>query len=222
MCSSSLPGPGDRDDAELLGHLFHRGGGRGSAGRPPLAAAVRVQGPGGHRVAGETRGESGVQGHLRHRGHPVPRPACGRCAQQVPAAPAPQVPLLLLWGGAVPVPRAAGGEVCPGCLWVLGLGSVLGENGAFLAVCALEKAPCQALGGCWRKRHGAFLYTCVNVFLAVFKPHLGTARSALILNWDPEAEFAVLRKGPGFNGPKVPSKSSRYSGQSYGSLCVVL
>lgn len=149
LCSSSLPGRGDRDDAELLGHLFHRGGGRGGSGRPSLAAAVHVQGPGGQGVAGEARGESRVQRDLRHRGHPVPRPAHRRRAQQVPAAPTPQVHLLLGVGwdcARATGSRAAGGEVCPGqqlrgavCVSraVLGLGSALGQNEALLAVCML-------------------------------------------------------------------------------------
>lgn len=51
-----------------------------------------------------------------------------------------------VWGGTVPGPRAAGGEVCPGqqlrgavrvSRAVLGLGSALGQNEALLAVCML-------------------------------------------------------------------------------------
>lgn len=101
--SSSVPGHGDRDDAELLGHFFHWGGGWGSSRWPSLAAAVRVQGPSGDRGAGEASGESWIPRDLRHRGHPILGPAPCWCPQQIPAASAPQVPLLL-------------GQVCPGQL----------------------------------------------------------------------------------------------------------
>lgn len=174
LCSSSLPGHGDRDDAELLGHVLHRGGGRGSPSWPSLAAALRVQGPAGDRVSGEACRESRLPRDLRHRGHPVPRPAPCRCAQQVPAAPAPQVPLL---------PAVGPGQCCShhgllGEKFVLGKGSVDLCVSAWAGICFGSKQSFpgslhsvkDAVWGCrLLKWHRTFLYADGNVLLAIFK-----------------------------------------------------
>lgn len=91
LCSSSLPGHGDRDDAELLGDLLHRRSCWSSSWQPSLAAALCVQGPGGYQIPSETCGESRLQRDLRDGGHAVSRKAHRWCAKQVPASSPPQV-----------------------------------------------------------------------------------------------------------------------------------
>lgn len=91
LCFSSLPCYGDRDDAELLGHIFHWRSGWSSSSWPSLAAALCVQGPGGYQIPCEACRESRLQRDLRDSGHAIPRQAHWWCAQQVPASSSPQV-----------------------------------------------------------------------------------------------------------------------------------
>lgn len=64
---------------------------------------------------------------------------------------------------------------------------------------------------------GISLYVCQCIlgYLQTSDGH-GPEWPALMLNWNPAAELAVLWKGPGLSGPKLPSR------RCYGSFCVFL
>ena len=116
LCFSSLPCNGDRDDAELLGHLFHWRSVWSSSRRHSLDAALRVQGPGGHQIPREACGESRLQRDLCDSGHTIPWQAHWWCAQQVPASSPPQVgtrwwDMGRAWGSAMVTIRCCGGNL---------------------------------------------------------------------------------------------------------------
>lgn len=145
LCSSSMPGNGDRNDAELLGHLLCWRSCWSSSWRPSLAAALCVQGPRGYQVPSEACRESRLQRNLCDCGHTVPRKAYWWCAQQVPASSPPQV-------GA---PNWGVGWACcnAACFpndthWAYVLCCGLGAEVCYLNIFIQCKTVCQAAWGC--------------------------------------------------------------------------